>query len=102
LASKLVCFATNGMIILEGLKTGVIVQLINKHATFVNEMNCIAHSYNLVAQTFSKLSLVAKIEVLLQSMYVYFTHSPKRHMELTKLVEILETKGGKIFCNVKT
>ncbi len=78
------------------------MQLIDKLAPFVNEINYIAHRCNLAAQTFSKLSLVAKIEVLLQFMYVYFTHSFKKHMELTKLVEILETKGGKIFYNVKT
>jgi len=35
-------------------------------------------------------------------MYVYFTHSPNKHMEFTKLVEILETKGEKIFRNMKT
>jgi hypothetical protein len=34
-------------------------------------------------------------------MYVHFTHFPKRHMDFTKLAEILETKGGKIFRNVK-
>ncbi len=35
-------------------------------------------------------------------MFVYFTHSLKRHMEFTKLGEILETKGGKILHNMKT
>jgi hypothetical protein len=73
------------------------VQLIDKHAPFVNEINYIAHRCNLATQNF-----LAKIEVLLRSMYVYFTHSFKRHMELAKLVEILETKGGKILYNVKT
>jgi hypothetical protein len=35
-------------------------------------------------------------------MYGYFNHSPKRHMEFQKLVQTLETKGNKIFKNVKT
>ncbi len=34
-------------------------------------------------------------------MYVYFTHSFKKHMEFTKLVENLETRGRKIFRNMK-
>jgi len=56
----------------------------------------------LVAQALSKLSTVAKIETLLQSMHVYFIHSLKRHMEFTKLEEIFETKGAKILHKMKT
>jgi hypothetical protein len=35
-------------------------------------------------------------------MCVYFSHTPKKHMEHAKLGKILQTKGGKIFRNVKT
>jgi hypothetical protein len=31
-----------------------------------------------------------------------FAHFPKRHFEFTKLAQILQTKGDKILCNVKT
>ncbi len=53
------------MIIFYGLKIGVTMQLINKHAPFVTELHCMVHRCNLVVQTFSKLLRVAKIEVLL-------------------------------------
>ncbi len=33
-------------------------------------------------------------------MYNYFSKSLKRHLEFTKLVEVMETKGAKILKNV--
>jgi len=39
---------------------------------------------------------------LLQALHNYFAHSYKKHLEFTKLVEIMEMKGKKIFQNVKT
>jgi hypothetical protein len=48
LASKLVCFGANGVIISQGLKIGVIMQLIEKHAPFVIGIHCMAHRCNLV------------------------------------------------------
>jgi hypothetical protein len=59
------------------------------------------HRTNLVVQTFSNLPLVFRIESLLQCIYVYFSHSPKRHLEFAKLVEIMETKGNKLLQNMK-
>jgi hypothetical protein len=41
-------------------------------------------------------------ENLLQCLYSYFAHSPKRHFEFTKLANIMTTKGNKNFQNVKT
>ncbi len=35
-------------------------------------------------------------------MHNYFAHSPKRHLEVIKLVEFLKCKGNKIFENIKT
>jgi hypothetical protein len=61
-----------------------------------------AHQTNLVVQTLSSLLSVIHLEHLLQTLRNYFAHSPKKHLEFTKLVEMLETKGSKIFLNVKT
>jgi hypothetical protein len=46
--------------------------------------------------------MVSKLENLLQTLelYVYFCKSPKRHLEVSQLVEILETKGNKILKNL--
>jgi hypothetical protein len=45
---------------------------------------------------------LVKIEALFVSMYMYFAQSINRHLEHTKLAKIMETKGLKILCNVKT
>jgi hypothetical protein len=42
------------------------------------------------------------MEPLFQSLYQYFCKSPKRHLEFTKLVNIMETKALKLLRNVKT
>jgi hypothetical protein len=56
-----------------------------------------AHQTNFEIQTLSSLPLVFRIENLLQCLYDYFNHIPKRHLEFTKLVMIMEFKGTIIF-----
>jgi hypothetical protein len=65
-------------------------------------MHCVTHKTNLTALTLLNLPIVVKIETLLASVYTYFSHSPKRNLERSKLAEIMETKGLKILCNIKT
>jgi hypothetical protein len=60
-ANKVVCFIANHVIILQGLKTCVIVQLMNKHNAYIVGIHCMTHQCNLVVQTLSSLFLVAKI-----------------------------------------
>ncbi len=55
----------DGVIVFQGLKTGVTMQFTNKHAPFVIGLHYIAHKCNLVAQALSKLLIGAKIETLL-------------------------------------
>jgi len=45
--------------------------------------------------------MVSKLEGLLHTLYNYFSKSPKRHLEFTKLVELMKTKGVKILKNIK-
>jgi hypothetical protein len=73
-----------------------------KYAPFLSGVHCMAHHTNLVVQALSSLSLVSKIERLFTYMHNYFTHNPKRHLETSKLVELLECKGNKILENIKT
>jgi hypothetical protein len=49
----------------------------------------------------SKLSLVARLEVLPQTMYVFFFHSLKKFLEFQKLRDVLIEKGNKLFKNLK-
>jgi hypothetical protein len=61
-----------------------------------------AHQCNLVVQTFSSSSLVVKIEALFSSIYTYYSLYLKRHLECTKLAEMIESKGLKFLRNIKT
>jgi hypothetical protein len=45
---------------------------------------------------------VVQIESLMQCLYSYFAHSPKKHLEFIKTEEFMATKGNKILRNVKT
>jgi hypothetical protein len=65
-------------------------------------IHCCVHRTNLAIQTLSHLQVVSHIKTLLQSLYTTFVHFPKRHFEFTKLAQILQIKGDKIICNVKT
>ncbi len=53
-------------------------------------IHCMAHHCNLIVQALSNLPFATKIDALLASMYMYFVHFLKRHLEHTKLIENLE------------
>ncbi len=44
--NKVVYFGVDNVTIFQGLKTNVIVQLVNKHCLFVLGIHCIAHQCN--------------------------------------------------------
>jgi hypothetical protein len=74
IASKLVCFGANGVTICHGVKSGVIIQLMQKHAPYVSNVHYMAHHTNLVVKTLNGLNLVFKIESLFTSMHNYCIH----------------------------
>jgi hypothetical protein len=96
IAGKLIYFGANRVTSFHGVKSGVTTQLMHKHAPFVSSFHCMPCHTNLVVQSLNKLSLVSKIESMLTSIYNYFDHSPKRHLE-----GFLESKGNKILKNIK-
>jgi hypothetical protein len=49
----------------------------------------------------SKIDIVGKIEDVLQSLYSYLFHSPKKIQESIKLVDIMEIGGQQILKFVK-
>jgi hypothetical protein len=73
-----------------------------KHVPFVSSVHYMAHCTNLIIQTLNGLTLVAKIETLLASMYNFFAHSLKYTLEAFKLIKVLKCKGNKILKNIKT
>jgi hypothetical protein len=46
--------------------------------------------------------MVSKIKGLIQTLYNCFSKSPNMHLEITKHVKLMETKGAKILKNAKT
>jgi hypothetical protein len=52
--------------------------------------------------TMLELNLVKRLKGLFQALHVFFTHSPKTFLEFYKLVNLINTKGNKLFENVKT
>ncbi len=71
LASKLISFSVDGVLIFQGAKSGVTTQLKNKFAPYMLGVHYVAHQTNPVVQTLSKLPMVSKIELMLQSIYTY-------------------------------
>lgn len=55
-----------------------------------------SHQTNFVVQALFKLNVVCRLENLIQTLYAHFSNSPKRHLELNKLVKIIETYGNKL------
>ncbi len=102
ITNKVVYFGVDSVTIFQGLKIGVAVQLVSKHYLFVVGIHYMAHLCNLVIQTLSTLTFVAKIESLFSSMYTYYNQSPKRHLECTKLAKVIESRGLKILRNIWT
>ncbi len=94
IAEKLICSRANGVMVFHGVKSGVTIP-------FVSGVHYMVHCTNLVVQSLNKLSLVSKIKFMFISIYNYFVHSPKRHLEASKLVEFFESKG-KNLKNIKT
>jgi hypothetical protein len=60
-------------------------KLVSPHNSCKNILR-MAHCMNLVVQTLTSLNLVSNIESLLQSMYKFFFHNPKQHLQTTNLI----------------
>jgi len=58
--------------------------------------HCMVHQTNFVVQALFKLNMVCRLENLIQTLYAHFNNGPKRHLELSKLVKIIETYGNKL------
>jgi hypothetical protein len=56
-----------------------------------------AHKTNIVMHSLVFMPMVLKLEYIFQSFYGYFSSSPKHHLELMQLVEIVKLKGFKVF-----
>ena len=102
IASKLVYFGADGASTFQGARKGVTIQIRDKWAPFLVGATCASHRINLVVETLSQYPMVSRLEGLFQSIYSYFCRSHKRHSELQKLADLMETKAKKMLRNVDT
>jgi hypothetical protein len=99
---RLVYFGSDRASVLQGKWNGVVVQIQGMHAPHCQGMHCVAHRTDLDVEVLSELNMISTIEKLLKKLHSYFSKSPKQHVELEKLSELLHLKGRKILNNVKT
>ncbi len=71
----------------------ITVQLKEENAPFMIGVHYMSQCINLVVQTFSKMGIVRKIEDVMQSLYAYFFHNPKRTQKFVDLAHIVEIRG---------
>jgi hypothetical protein len=102
IAEKVVCFGGDGVSVFQGCKAGVIVLLQKEDCPYMFGVHYFAYRTNLAVEPLSNLPIVAKCESLCQSMYAYFSLSPKKHLEFQKLVDVVETEGLNMLRNMKT
>ncbi len=82
------------MNVFQGIRTSVItVQLKEDNAPFMIGVHFMNHHINLVVQFFSKVGIVRKIEDVMQSLYAYFFHNPKKTQKFVDLAHIVEIGG---------
>jgi len=88
--------------VFQGHHNGAITQVKEQIALYVLGVHSMAHQTNLIVLVFSKMNLVANIESMLQSLYAFFSHNPKKFLKFFNPAKTLETKGLKLMHNIKT
>jgi hypothetical protein len=63
---------------------------------FFMGVHCFVHRTNLDVLMLSKLNLMTRLRALLQAMYAFFFHSPKKYLEFQKLCEMLIGKKKQV------
>lgn len=65
LASKLMCFAADGVSVFQGYRTRVTTQLVQNFAPFMIGVHCFAHRLNLAAHILETLLIFQNYEKLM-------------------------------------
>jgi len=102
IVQKFLCFGANEVSTFQGTKIGVTKEIDINYAPLSIGVHCMAHKCNLAFKILSSLGIINNTKYLLQSCHSYFAHNPKWHLEFIKLIDMMETKGLKMFNKVKT
>jgi hypothetical protein len=77
--------------VFQGITIGVItIQLKEGNARFMIGVHYMSHHINLIVQTIFKMGIVRKIKDVMQNLYAYFFHNPKRTQKFVDLAHIVE------------
>ncbi len=102
LCENLVNIGYDGSNMFQGHRTGVTQQFKEKVVPFIIGVHCFIHKTNLVVITLLDVPFIHWLELLLQSLYIFFANSSKKFVEFQKLVDLFQTKGNRLLQNVKT
>ncbi len=92
IASKWICLGCDSDLIFQGIWSRVINQIKEQIAPFLIGVHYVTHQTNLAILVLSKLSLVMHIESMLQSLYAFFSHNPKKVLKFVNLAKTLKIK----------
>lgn len=103
-----VCLGRDGDSTFQGHHTSIIVQAKDNTILYFINLHCMKHKTNPITIVLSKLSAILCIETMLQALYMFFAHNPRKCLQFSKLVETLPTmlptklitKGQKLFRNI--
>jgi hypothetical protein len=90
-----------GAINLQGFKSRMMIQIQHEYdPLIINIVHCMIHQTNLTDKPFQTYPWFFALNSF--TMFVwYFSHSPKKRLEFTKLVKIWRQKGNKNSHNIK-
>jgi hypothetical protein len=81
LGAKLISMGCKGNSVFQGAKASLTTQMKKNVAPFMMGIHCFIHQINLDVLVLSKLRLVVQLEALLQVLYGFFSHSPKKFLK---------------------
>ncbi len=102
LGAKLNSIGCQDNSVFQSARASLTKQMKENVAPFIMGIHCFVHPSNLVVLVLSMLTLVAQLEALLQALYGFFFHSPKKFLKYQSLCDVFTNKGNKQLINLKT
>jgi len=87
------CVGVEGASVMQGNKNGLCVQLETSVSLYMIPIHCMGHILNLAYKIVTIDTCVAKVEELIDKVYVYFSKSSKRNIKFQQFA--LEKSDGK-------
>ena len=79
-AKRLMFFEANGILVFQVCRSNIIQHLKEQDAPFMLGVHCMTHYTNLAVEPLSNLHVVAMLETVSQTFYIYFSMNSKKHI----------------------